>query len=392
MMTMYQYYAMHMHVSSLSDFQSDWGCCKWRHPICVPICVKDASSTRWGGEDVGHLVLRVFLYPPLSDVTSWRGMAFVTQCTERKRKLEEAAAVAAEKEAHQARQRGFMAAGQKLKSKTAAFQPSSDSHLNQDVWITILKLLCDDIEFDGVRGASVVARDLCNVRTVNKELYRFSMPALQHLNAVCSPIKDKSMNNACYSYMREISKRQDLMQPLISDPASLSASDLKTIWRGLYWGNRGTKTKATMAMDSFSAIGLKFHTSCPAQLFLVLAEKKEERPDLTKLIGKVKAEPSYVRLHDYHAFEARVECMKLGLTTMDALKTAAAKAEKSCPLEPWNFMPFHREHSHVSLYSQRNKGISDSDNGGKATTASPLKEDLRLLNISSTCHVAYKGL
>ena len=166
------------------------------------------------------------------------------------------------------------------------------------------------------------------------------MPALQHLNAICSPVRDKSMSNACYSYMREISQRQDLMQPLISDPASLSTSDLKTLWGSLY---RGTKWNATMAMDFFSANGLKFHTLCPAQVvFLVLAEKKEQRPDLTELIDKVKAEPSYGKLHYYHAFEARVECMKLGLTTMDALKTAAAKAEKSCPFKPSNFMAFCR--------------------------------------------------
>ena len=258
------------------------------------------------------------------------------------RKLEAAAAVKAKKKADQARQKEFMAAGQNLKSKIAAFRPSSDCHLPEDVWITILKLLCNDIEFDGVKGPSVIARDLCNVRSVNKELYRASAPALQHLNTICSSIKNKVTGK-----LRSISQRQDLMQPLISDPGSLSKSDLETLSSSI---NLNSKTRATMAMDLFRAIGLKFHTCCPAHLvFMVLAERSEQVPELEALVDKVKAGQNHglprqgwwcrnYRNFKY-AFEARVECMKLGLTTMDALKAAAAEAEKRLPALPSDSKP-----------------------------------------------------
>ena len=250
------------------------------------------------------------------------------------RDSEAAAAVNAKKKADQE----FLESGRRLKRLRDSFKPSSDCKLPHDVWITILKLLCDDIEFDGVRGLSVVARDLCNMRSVNKELYSVSMPAFQHLNELCSSITDKFTKGSLHAYnykLQIVLQQKERMETLVSDPASLSQADLKSLCSSIYIARSGTK--ATLAVNIFEAISLKHPTCCPSQLvLLVLAEKSEHLEDLRRLVNKATAkqisQTSQKVTHDMLndswriecAFYSRLDCMKLGISSMKALEAAAA--------------------------------------------------------------------
>ena len=79
----------------------------------------------------------------------------------------------------------LLLAGKTMKSKRAAFQSSSDSRLLQDIWIQILEKLCDEVGPKGNRKGSSVARDLCNVSCVNKELYSASWSAFEYICTLC---------------------------------------------------------------------------------------------------------------------------------------------------------------------------------------------------------------
>ena len=48
--------------------------------------------------------------------------------------------------------------------------------------------LVDDLELDGIRGPSTIARELCNVSMTSKELYEASLPAFQKLSKKCNMI------------------------------------------------------------------------------------------------------------------------------------------------------------------------------------------------------------
>ena len=63
-----------------------------------------------------------------------------------------------------------------------------------DLLEKIVLALCNDIEFDGVRSASVIARDICNISQTSKELWKASQVALQHLGSLCAPHNEQSKN------------------------------------------------------------------------------------------------------------------------------------------------------------------------------------------------------
>ena len=62
---------------------------------------------------------------------------------------------------------------------------SSQTILPVDVWRKILQILTSDIEMDGVRSISVVARDICNISQVSKELWTISHDAMRDLSSLC---------------------------------------------------------------------------------------------------------------------------------------------------------------------------------------------------------------
>ena len=69
----------------------------------------------------------------------------------------------------------------------------SGTPLPLDLRTRVLEHLCTDIEPKGVRGVSVIARDICNVGMTCKELYVSARQAFHLLAALCRPIVSDAM-------------------------------------------------------------------------------------------------------------------------------------------------------------------------------------------------------
>ena len=198
--------------------------------------------------------------------------------------------------------------GRTMKKIKATFKPYSDSKLPQDIWIKILKMLCDGV--GGIepgtwwkqRRVSDAARDLSNVSRVNKELYSASMLAFQHLDKFSHPLADLLGSDYAVAVKR-LGWREDFLQILISDPASLSSVELKDIYRRVwtyrYPSGSKSKSKANMATNIYRAFGLKAPTCHSARLVLsVLSENKKfgSRP-IGFLWARIPGDPAYCCSH-----------------------------------------------------------------------------------------------
>ena len=138
------------------------------------------------------------------------------------------------------------------KSTLRELQHSHDSLLPLDLWTRILKSLCDEIELKGVRGPSVIARELSLISQVNKELYAASQPAFQHLSNLC-PSLDSIVKRLraykCNSAIKEVTTEHGVVLPwacsdsipdtpqwdaFVSDPKSLKAAELRFLCSAMH--------------------------------------------------------------------------------------------------------------------------------------------------------------
>ena len=223
------------------------------------------------------------------------------------------------------------------KSKTANFKPQSDSGLPLDIWSKIMKLLCDDVEIKGVRGPSVIARELCNLSMVNKELYSATLPAFQHLSTLCRPIQCLLPISSSYTTDEsDLEEMEDtrvrvedrLWESFVSDPASMTQAQLKSMCQATQL--HSASTKATTALRLLRQIGIEQPTRIPARLLIsVKKERKEILRDLPELYRRATSAPTTVTLmpvwifghKGYCAFDLRIKCVKAGLPTLKALRT-----------------------------------------------------------------------
>ena len=81
----------------------------------------------------------------------------------------------------------------------------SDSKLPLDLWSKILSSLCEDVELKGIRGPSVIARELVKISLVSKELRAAALPAFQYLSAKCRPIEESlAIGRPCLVWYKRI--------------------------------------------------------------------------------------------------------------------------------------------------------------------------------------------
>ena len=201
-------------------------------------------------------------------------------------------------------------------------KPTSDSKLPADIWMKISKTIAEDFERIGVRGPSVVARDLCNLSRVNKELYIASSSAFQHLSSLCEPIHSSitlTQANLCTLPQAEIS---DLWERLVSDPGTLGYRELQTMYDAL--GLTGKFTKATLAHKLCQQIGIDRPTNFSARLLLaVRKERKSTDRQLSALYSR--ATGSWAAWpHTVGTFDLRLRCIRDGFPTSRALRAAFA--------------------------------------------------------------------
>ena len=211
------------------------------------------------------------------------------------------------------------------KSKLEDLKPQSDSKLPADIWIRILETLSSDIEPEGVRGPSVIARDLCNVSRVNKELYLASLPAFQHLGHLCPPI-NCSFSTFIVSKNRDAILKGDtdtLWDVLFSEPASLTYEQLKDMCAAMALEYNSGRTKSVMAHKLLKTLRMKQPTRYPARLILaVWKERHSTNKPLARLYHEATTVPQSIDSRP-STFEVRGWCINQGFLTVQTLKAVA---------------------------------------------------------------------
>ena len=209
------------------------------------------------------------------------------------------------------------------KSKLDNLKPQSDSKLPADIWRKILEMLSSDIELEGVRGPSVIARDLCNVSRVNKELYIASLPAFQHLGSLCETIQQSLYYPSYSQYYNTVSSGDTdaLWDILVSNPTSLICGQLKIMLAG--FGMETAWTKVVMTHKLLQQLGIQKPTRYPAQLLLSVRKEKHDMDwPLAQYYDKA-TEAQRIRCDDVPTFEIRKRCLNEGFSTYQILKATA---------------------------------------------------------------------
>ena len=182
-------------------------------------------------------------------------------------------------------------------------QHSRNSLLPLDLWRKILNSFCDDLDFKGVRGPSVIARELSLVSRVSKEVYAASRSAFQHLSTLCPStdsivlklklrgreydecqiIDNKVVTHSGIVHTWESldsnpgSAQWDAFNAFVSDPKSLTAVKLKFLCAAMHL--RISPPKAVLIQELMKSMSLKYPTPTPARL--VLAVQWERRDYLS---------------------------------------------------------------------------------------------------------------
>ena len=223
------------------------------------------------------------------------------------------------------------------KSTLQNLQHSRNSLLPLDVWTKILKSFCDDMELEGVRGPSVIARELSLVARVNKELYASSQPAFQYLSNLCPSI-DSMVHKL--ELRREHSTRRPRPIPdssqwsaIVSDPKSLSSAELISLCLAL--NLIFSRPKDVLILELMKSMSLKHPTPTPARLVLaVQCERRDHLHDvdqkdkLLDSLRRAKGESLGKYYQNYKLFDFRRECSALHVSTTKALEAAAAIADR----------------------------------------------------------------
>ena len=214
------------------------------------------------------------------------------------------------------RSRAFMAAWRPIATR----YEDSGTPLPKDVWLQVMGKLWEDLEPEGVRGLSVVVRDLLNLRLVCKELNAVGADAFRQLAETCSPREDS-----------------ELWDNLLSDPMGLTVTQIRKSTGQLR--NRVSVLKEVLVVEIFKRLGLRRPISIPARVFLGVREeglshslRKHIRPrgstlpeSLVDIISPLPRRPNRRRLSD---FKMRLFCCKEGISNLEQFKRAIDDLKK----------------------------------------------------------------
>ena len=237
------------------------------------------------------------------------------------------------------------------KSTLRELQHSRDSLLPLDLWTRILKSLCDDIELKGVRGPSVIAREISLISQVNKELYAASQPAFQHLSNLCpslDSIVKRLRDYRCNSAVKEVITEHGVVyarassdlipdtpqwDAFVSDPKSLRSGELKSLCSAMHL--TVSRPKAVLIQALMKSMNLHYPTPTPACLiFAVQFERQknlssiDEKEQLSDSLRRAKGEKWGTSYGGSKLFDFRRECSAIHVSTTEALKAAAANADR----------------------------------------------------------------
>lgn len=222
----------------------------------------------------------------------------------------------AAKQAERAAQRS--AAAEAAKGRISSWKrPGEDwgnsgTPLSLDLWTRVLEHLCNDIEPEGVRSASVIARDLCNAGMACKELYVSANQAFHCLAALCPPIELEAEWAAC-----------------LPGPMALKLPQLKAL--APHAGVQKSLPKPTLALGLLEAWNLQCPTQVPPRVIMEVAkERKSSLSELSsaELTRAYRYIPGLLGSGLCFVFDVRQALVKLGLTSLPLLTPAVQQAQR----------------------------------------------------------------
>ena len=235
--------------------------------------------------------------------------------------------------------------------------------LPHDLWIKILKTLVNDLELDGVRGPSVIARELGVAAQVNRELHAASWQAFEYLASQCQPIEESlacignmaaehAMGSSPSSPLSTSSTQSHTEFPcaelsdtawdiLIHNPGALTLGELRILYSAA--GLKLYSVSFTCLVTALKChVDLEYPSAAPVRLRLaVTQEKRQSIINSRRLFDAASVSHlgrSYRDLFGYLAygvtfFKARKRCIELGYHNMQALMIAAAADKNN--RDPW---------------------------------------------------------
>ena len=307
--------------------------------------IKDVDLRYYGRPASSALDLRKYSVRELEEIIG-RQKSFRQAATEERKEAAEIRREERQDQNKETRQEceGAIAAWED--KATLHANPNTKSYLPIDVWGRILEQLCEGLEIEGVRGPSVIARDICNAGRTCKEIHAARIHAFQRLGTLCRPIKESlkiGRITKTYRYGAKTKAEPELYVPedkiwdaALQDPMSLTLKDLKALHKALDLS--GSKPKSVMAIEILEALQLSKPSSVPARLIVAVAkERKEILSSLTttsadlksldnhKIYNRYKGTTTWRRHLDpkFSTFYTRKDCTKNGFHSFQALLAAS---------------------------------------------------------------------
>ena len=189
---------------------------------------------------------------------------------------------------------------------------STHCNLPIDVWGKILGYLCENMELDGVRGPSVVARDISSAAISCKEIYAASLPAFQRLSTLCRSISASlQLGERRVWYRRPeslagISPDDQMWESFVRNPKSVKAKNIKALHHEL--GLTGCHQKSIMISEVLNALKLMQPSLIPARLLIAVMKERTQLPE--ELIESCSHVPA---LDNHSDYEKGAEYLERGL-------------------------------------------------------------------------------
>lgn len=183
-----------------------------------------------------------------------------------------------------------------------------------DILSLILIKLCDDIETDGVRGVSVVARDICNVCLAFSDLGVASRSAFEELAIRCHSLNDG----------------RTIWDEFSTDPGKAEFDSMEKVTKGMWVSTSGTKRflvsestrrdeRALRLAKEFATKPTKATSLIPAGILNAVQAEKSLQPYPSRLADMCAAVLPEVG-HIGSLFRLRKTLINLGFTTLPALR------------------------------------------------------------------------
>ena len=149
------------------------------------------------------------------------------------------------------------------------------SKLPFDVLEKIMLALCSDIEYDGVRSASVVARDICNISQASKELWKASQVALGHLGNLCSWNNQQNKTASTWPAVTHMpSWSAFISQPLANDSEIGKIAPVCKIPYRFCPQSPVCLDRAALVLSIFNFLHLSRPSNVPFQLLYAVAQER----------------------------------------------------------------------------------------------------------------------